>query len=202
MVQIKIKGLKDGLHLFAQFDDEKSFLKELEKRLKAISVYGKVIEAFFHIPDVSDETWITLFMICERNHVLIKGLDETCEKDLRIKEATLYNGQIITLTQDTLWIGDMRKGAYVHALGSLYVIGHVEAIIDLWHKEDILVASSITSSVRICDSTFQNVTSFAPIKAYYNKEKVLLKAVKGGALWEKSLPLHQEKAGLEKAVSY
>ena len=50
MVQIKIKGLKDGLHLFAQFDDETIFLKELEKRLKAISMYGKAIEAFFHIP--------------------------------------------------------------------------------------------------------------------------------------------------------
>ena len=47
MVQIKIKGLKDGLHLFAQFDDETIFLKELEKRLKAISMYGKAIEVFF-----------------------------------------------------------------------------------------------------------------------------------------------------------
>ena len=50
MVQIKIKGLKDGLHLFAQFDDETIFLKELEKRLKAISMYGKAIEAFFIYP--------------------------------------------------------------------------------------------------------------------------------------------------------
>ena len=202
MVQIKIKGLKDGLHLFAQFDDEMIFLNELEKRLKAISVYGKAIEAFFHIPDVCDDTLIRLFIICEKPHIIIKGFDEVYKKELQIKEGTIYNGQIITLTQDTLWIGDMRKGAYVHALGNLYVIGHVEAIIDLWHKEDILVASSITSKVRICDSAFHNVTSFAPIKAYYNREKVLLKAVKGGALWEKSLPLHQEKVGLEKAVSY
>lgn len=202
MVQIKIKGLKDGLHLFAQFDDETIFLKELEKRLKAISMYRKAIEAFFHIPDVCDDTLLSLFAICENNHILIKGFDEIVERKQQIKEATLYNGQIITLTEDTLWIGDMRKGAYVHAMGNLYVIGHVEAVIDLWHKEDVLVASSITSKVRICDSAFQNVTSFAPIKAYYNREKVLLKAVKGGALWEKSLPLHQEKAGLEKAVSY
>ena len=202
MVQIKIKGLKDGLHLFAQFDDEMIFLNELEKRLKAISVYGKAIEAFFHIPDVCDDTLIRLFMICEKHHIIIKGFDEVYKKELQIKEGTIYNGQIITLTQDTLWIGDMRKGAYVHALGNLYVIGHVEAIIDLWHKEDTLVASSITSKIRICDSAFHNVTSFAPIKAYYNREKVLLKAVKGGALWEKSLPLHQEKVGLEKAVSY
>lgn len=202
MVQIKIKGLTDGLHVFAQFDEEQIFLEELEKRLKAISLYGKVVEAFFHIPAISDQGLSILLTLCQKHQILIKGFDEECKPALQIKEATLYNGQSITLSQDTLWIGDMRKGAYVHAHGNLYVIGHVEAMIDMWHKDNVLVASSICASVRICDSSFHNVTSFAPLKAYYNKEKVLLKAVKGGALWEKSLPLHQEKAGLEKAVSY
>lgn len=202
MVQIKIKGLKDGLHVFAQFDEERIFLEELEKRLMAISLYGKVVEAFFHIPTISDHGLSMLLRLCQRHQILIKGFDEEDKQALQIKEATLYNGQSITLSQDTLWIGDMRKGSYVHAHGNLYVIGHVEAMIDMWHKDTVLVASSICASVRICDSSFHNVTSFAPLKAYYNKEKVLLKAVKGGALWEKSLPLHQEKAGLEKAVSY
>lgn len=47
MVQIKVKGLMDGVHIYAEYDKEAEFLVEIEKRLKLFHAHGKTIEAFF-----------------------------------------------------------------------------------------------------------------------------------------------------------
>ena len=131
MVQIKIKGLKDGLHVFAQFDEERIFLEELEKRLMAISLYGKVVEAFFHIPTISDHGLSMLLRLCQRHQILIKGFDEEDKQALQIKEATLYNGQSITLSQDTLWIGL----SLIHIFSHEFFMSHTKAFYDFYFHE-------------------------------------------------------------------
>ena len=195
MVQIKVKGLIDGVHIYAEYDKEQELLVELEKRLRLFHAQGKAVEAFFHLPLLSSASLRVLFQLCEETHVLIKGLDDVRQPALQIKEGTLWSGQQLVLKQDTLWIGDIRKGSYVTISGSLYVIGKIEGTIDICRADCVAAASSFDAKVRICDSRFHNVTSSAPKKAYYNDRQVILNEGKGGTIWERSSRLHREKAG-------
>lgn len=185
MVQIKIKGLNDGVHIYAEYDKEREFLVEIEKRLRLFHAQGKALEAFFHLPMLSSASLRSLFRMCQENEVLIKGMDETIQETLEIKEGTLRSGQLVSLKRDTLWIGDIRKGSFIVASKNLYIIGKVEGTIDILCADGVIAASSFDAKVRICDSSFHNVTSFAPKKAYYNQRQVILSEGKGGALWER-----------------
>lgn len=195
MVQIKVKGLIDGVHIYATYDKEQEFLVELEKRLRLFHAQEKAFEAFFHLPMLSYASLRALFQLCEETHILIKGLDEIKQPILQIKEGTLRSGQQLVLKQDTLWIGDIRKDSYVTTMGNLYVIGKVEGTIDVCYADCVVAASGFDAKVRICDSRFHNVTSSAPQKAYYNDRQVILSEGKGGTIWERSSQLHQVKAG-------
>ena len=185
----------DGVHIYAKYDREKDFLVEIEKRLRLFHAHGKTIEAFFHMPPLSSSSWIKLFRLCEECQVMITGVDEPVKKSIQVKEGVLWSGQEITLTQDTIWIGDIRKESYLSTSADLYVIGKVEGTIDAFHQDCVIAASFFDANVRICDSSFHNVTSFAPGNVYYNDRQVILKEVKGGAIWEKSLQSYQERVG-------
>lgn len=185
MVQIKVKGLMDGVHIYAEYDKEAEFLVEIEKRLKLFHAHGKTIEAFFHLPFLSSTGLKQLFHLCENNNVIITGMDEQQEHPMQVKQGDLWSGQEITLDHDTIWIGDLHKESYLITKANLYVIGKVEGSIDACHKSCEIAASLFDAKVRICDSSFHNVTSFAPGKVYYINRQVILNEVKGGAIWER-----------------
>ena len=48
MVSITIKGLKDGCHIYAFYDDFQAFIKELQQRLQEWNLKGTK-EVFFHL---------------------------------------------------------------------------------------------------------------------------------------------------------
>lgn len=195
MVQIKVKGLINGLHLYASFDHEEEFLEELKQRLSFFHVHGKVVEAFFHIPMLSTNGYHQLFQICKTYGMIIKGLEDTQARELKQMVGDVYNGQQLDLSTDTIWIGNIHKGSYMNVYGNLYVIGKVEGTIDAKYETCCIYASYIDASIRICDSKFHNVTSFASSKVYYEHRQVILKETKGVAIWEKSSQWYQEKVG-------
>lgn len=178
MVQIKVKGLSDGVHVYALFDDEQQFLYEIKERLKAFSCQKKAVEAFFHVNGLSDQGLLSLFQLCEELRVIIKGMDEQRKKMMELRQGIVHNGQQLRLGKDTLWIGDIHSGAQVTCQGSFFVIGKVEGNIDLCYADAILAASTIQANVRICDSSFHNVTSFSPVKVYYNNRTIEFENVK------------------------
>lgn len=178
MVQIKIKGLADGVHVYGEFDDEQAFLEDLQKRLKPFLNHEGSVEAFFHVRTLSEEGFLRFFQICNEAQVFVKALQETKEKPILQRYGTLFNGETLHLKQDTLWIGNLKKGSYVSCEGNLYVIGEVDGVVDLWYAHTRLIASSIDAQVRICDTGFHNMTSFAPSKVYYCNREVLLEPIK------------------------
>lgn len=178
MVQIKIKGLNDGVHVYGVFDQEQQFLEELKERLKAFSCQKKAVEAFFHLSALSDRALIAFFQLCEQAHVLIKGMDPINKREVEVHQGVLHNGQQLSLTKDTIWIGDLHSGSHLLCEGSLFVIGKVEGVLDLKYEDNILAASSIQANVRICDTSFHNVTSFSPVKVYYKHRTVAFENVK------------------------
>lgn len=178
MVQIKIKGLSDGIHVFADFNEQQTFLYELEKRLKLLSCKEDLVEAFFHLSYTNEQLLMALFQLCSTYNIVIKGFDEVKTRQISMRQGTLHNGQQISLSEDTIWIGDLHSGSQLLCKGSLFVVGKVEGFIDLYYEDAILAASYLDASIRICDSRFHNLTSFSPVKVYYNKRTIEVENVK------------------------
>lgn len=189
MVQIKIKGLSNHYHVYAFFDDEVAFLHTLEERLQQCSHNGEhCFEAFFHLPNMSKTLLSEVFMICERTHTLMLGVNDLPEeKHLRIWEEDLYNGQHYTFDEPLLLLGNVAKQAFITSSYSLYVMGSVLGNIDLLHEDCRLSASKIDGAVRICDSTWQNVTSFSPVSVYYESRHLGIHTYKEERMWERQL---------------
>ena len=82
-------------------------------------------------------------------------------------------------------LGNIRKQAFVTSSESLYVLGSVQGSVDLLHEDCVLAASHIDGNVRICDTHFQNMTSFAPCKVYYENRHLEMKEYKEERMWER-----------------
>ena len=187
MVQLKIKGINGKFHVYmtsSYFEEE---LNELSTRLKIFtSQQEKMFSAFFHLENAAQKQIQTLFSFCREHEILIEGIDlGNCRnsKTLDIREETLLNGQSYVLNEDTLLLGNIEPQAYVCCKGSLYVLGCVEGNIDLYYEDNILCASALCANVRICDSKFQNMTFFSPVKVYYEEVQLKTKSYKEEKLW-------------------
>lgn len=82
-------------------------------------------------------------------------------------------------------LGSIRKQAFVTSSESLYVLGSVQGSVDLLHEDCVLCASRMDGNVRICDTHFQNMTSFAPCKVYYECRHLEMKEYKEERMWER-----------------
>ena len=187
MVQIKIKGRNEAYHIYAQYDDASAFFQQLKERLKFCqNKNGQYFEAFFHIEGLKPQHLKPLFQLCADCHTLIAGINELPQvKPRRILEQELRGGEHYRFHEPLLLLGNIRKQAFVTSSESLYVLGSVQGSVDLLHEDCVLAASHMDGNVRICDTHFQNMTSFAPCKVYYENIHLEMKEYKEERMWER-----------------
>lgn len=187
MVQIKIKGLNQTYHVIASFDDADEFFIQLEERLKACRRNpDRFFEAFFHVGELNGEQILRLFEVCKACHTLILGINYV---PMNVKtiylEEDLRGGEHYTFEDSLILMGNIRKQAYVTCKHNLYVLGAVRGSVDLLHANAMLCCGVLDGNVRICDSHFQNMTSLAPCKVYYESRRLEMKEYKEERMWER-----------------
>lgn len=187
MVQIKIKAIKKDYHVFAYFDDFYEFIKKLLGKLQKCSEHTTFV-AFFHLPELSDEQMMTLFYECNKINVLIKGINPQDEKnEIKIIKSNLTSGNMYQFKDPVLLLGSIEEDVYITTKSSLYVVGDIKGTIDFFYDDCKLYASFIDARIRICDSQFQNVTSFLPVEVYYEQCTIKQRNLKEERMWEKQL---------------
>lgn len=202
MVQIKIKAVKGSYHVFAVYDDADLFFDELAQRLKQCCIRTARFEVFFHIENLTQKDLVRLFKLCEQINLKILGFDEMPQPSIGIHEGNLRYAREYEFTEPLILFGNIEKSVSVCAKANLYVLGHVQGVLDFLYADCVLYASSLCANVRIHDTSFQNLTVFSPCKVYYEKRELKIEMVKGEKSWEKQLQLPLVKAALEKAVSH
>lgn len=196
MVQIKIKTIKNTYHVYAQFDDASAFLQQLPERLKFCHrENGQYFEAFFHLPRLTANDLEEVFHICEQYQVIITGFD-IFEKDKRpfFHEKELVAHETYEFKEPKLILGNIPAGTLIISSESIYVLGSMNGSVDLLHEDCVLYASQIQGNVRICDTSFQNMTISAPCKVYDNHSSLHVLKYKEERVWERQLQSHLEKA--------
>lgn len=168
------------------FDELKA---ELYTKLQVCtSLKDGYFEAFFDVQNPLDEHQIeALFLLCQSLNTCILGfVEKEEEKQLRIIKEELHGGQKYNFDEPILILGNIPRDTYVSSTHSLYVMGDVRGNIDLIHQDCIISASSFNNSfIRIYDSTYQNMTMFAPSCVYYNKRSIIAREYKEERMWVK-----------------
>lgn len=187
MVQIKVKAVNQTYTVICAYDNFQEFLIKLEERLKLFAK-GQTdkFEAFFHIAEnVNEEEFAQIIKTANDAGTLVLGLQyDEKKRDLMILEQDLYSGQTYTFDREVLLIGSISAEAYVTTSESIYCIGQVSGNVDLIHEDCRITASSFfQANIRICDSKYQNMTSFSPAQVYYNERVIQLKEFKEERVW-------------------
>ena len=157
MVQIKIKAVKGSYHVFAVYDDADLFFDELAQRLKQCCIRTARFEAFFHIENLTQKDLVRLFKLCEQINLKILGFDEMPQPSIGIHEGNLRYAREYEFTEPLILFGNIEKSVSVCAKANLYVLGHVQGVLDFLYADCVLYASSLCANVRIHDTSFQNL---------------------------------------------
>lgn len=188
MVQIKIKAINDSYTVICAYDDFPSFLCMLQERLKACTNNHRAhFEAFFRFRnEVSEEELIQILKCANESGTIVLGLLQKEQKDhqILILEQNLYSGQTYHFDQEILLLGSIDAEAFVSSSENIYCIGDVSGNIDLMHDDCMITASSFfQANIRICDSKYQNMTSFSPAQIYYKERGLQMKEYKEEKTW-------------------
>lgn len=198
MVQIKIRKIKEIFHVICEFYDFEQFLIELKKRLDFFTLHQTCdFEAFFHIPSINEEQYVSFFQLCNQNKVYILGINWTKKEEvIQFYEPILRSGEEYYFHHSVILCCDLGSDVRIVSNASIYVMGTVKGTIDLLHRTCELYATGFEqANIRICESDYQNVTSFARGKVYYEDGKVVYQIQKEEEVWQKQLQLRPEKAG-------
>jgi len=187
MVQIKVKAVNHTYTVCCAYDDFPLFLTMLKERLNACTKgHSGKLEAFFHIQsDITGEQMLQLLQCANETGTVILGfVNEASHRDLMIIEENLHSGQTYEFDREILLLGSIGAEAFVSSSENIYCIGSVGGNIDLLHEDCIISASGFfQANIRICDSHYQNMTSFAPAQVYYRERKLQLKELKEEKTW-------------------
>lgn len=188
MVQVKVKAVNDTYTVICAYDDFPSFLSVLYEKLQACTkIHCAHFEAFFHIQqDVSTKELMQILQCANAAGTIVLGLCQTMAQPhaIAILEQNLYSGQTYHFEQEILLLGSIGLDAFVTSSESIYCIGDVSGNIDLLHEDCILCASSFfQANIRICDSKYQNMTSFSPAQIYYRERALQMKEYKEEKTW-------------------
>lgn len=187
MVQIKIKAVNHTYTVCCFYDDFPSFLTMLRERLNTIAKgHSGSFEAFFHIQtELREKELLQLLQCANETGTIVLGLiNQTNRRDLMIIEENLHSGQTYEFDREVLLLGSIQAEAFVSSSESIYCIGSVGGNIDLYHEDCRITASGFfQANIRICDSHYQNLTSFAPAQVYYKERKLQLKELKEEKSW-------------------
>ncbi|MDE6195730.1 MAG: hypothetical protein K2F55_02570 [Erysipelotrichaceae bacterium] len=189
MAEIKIKAHNQQYYIYCSYQSFHDFLKALEEKLQACTRgLTKMFEAIFCFDQpMKEQEIIQLFQYVNSKGALIKGLQLPKDTSpMRIIEEPLYSGQTYRFDQEVLILGSIPADTFVTSKESIYVIGDVSGNVDLLHEDCFLCASYFQqANIRICDSPYQNMTSFSPMKLYYKEAKVMKKEYKEERVWDK-----------------
>lgn len=187
MVSITIKGLKDGCHIYAFYDDFQAFIKELQQRLQEWNLKGTK-EVFFHLAHHTMEEILNIIQICNAHQLYISGWNpHPSSPSIKVIEGNLRDGECYYFDEDLILFGNIEAGSEVLAKGNLYIMGSMNGNVDLFYRDCVLYAGKIDGNIRICDSLYHNVTSFAPTKIYYHNAVLQIDKVKEEHRWAKRL---------------
>lgn len=195
MVQIKIKTIKNTYHVYAQSDDVSVFIQQLPERLRFCHrENGQYFEAFFHLPRLTEKELEKVFQICEQYQVIITGFD-ILEIDKRpfLHDKELLAHETYEFKEPMLILGNIPAGTLIISSESVYVLGSMNGSIDLLHEDCVLYASQIHGNVRICDTSFQNMTISASCKVYDSHSSLNVLKYEEERVWERQLRSHLEK---------
>lgn len=187
MVQIKIKAINQSYIVVCSYDDFTECLTALKEKLRiCVNSHSGSFEAFFHFSkSLSSEEFFQLVHCVNEMGVIILGLKHPAEKhDLMILEQNLTSGQTYEFDREVLLLGSICADTYVKSSESIYCIGTVSGTIDLIHDDCRLCASGFfQANIRICDSIYQNVTSFSPAQVYYDERNLKTRELKEEKTW-------------------
>lgn len=188
MVQVKIKAVNNVYTFVCAYDDFPAFLPILQERLKACAkIHHAHFEAFFHFQnEVSEAQLLQILSCANENGTIVLGLNQNQPPStpMLILQQSLYSGQTYHFDQAILLLGSIAPDAFVSSSESIYCLGDVGGTIDLMHEDCILCASSFfQANIRICDSKYQNMTSFSPAQIYYKERALHIKEFKEEKTW-------------------
>lgn len=187
MVQIKIKAVNHTYTVCCSYDDFPSFLTLLKERLNACAKgHSGRFEAFFHMQsELCEQELLQLFQCANEAGTIVLGfLNQKNHRDLMIIEENLHSGQTYEFDREVLLLGSIQAEAFVSSSENIYCIGSVGGNIDLFHEDCRITASGFfQANIRICDSHYQNLTSFAPAQVYYKERNLQLKELKEEKSW-------------------
>lgn len=188
MVQIKVTAVNHSYTVNCVYDDFSSFLSMLKERLKVcVNAHNGRFEAFFHMQEELDTNQMAEMIRCANEiGCIVLGLQ--CEKkhsDMLVIQENLHSGQVYDFKQEVLLLGSIGAEAFVTGSENLYCIGSVGGNIDLMHEDcEICASGFFQANIRICDSQYQNLTSFSPARVYYKERKLYLKELKEEITWD------------------
>ncbi len=189
MAEIKIKAHNQQYHIYCSYHDFTVFLEVLEEKLQACTRgLTKMFEAFFYFDRHMDkQELLQFFQHVNDGGTLIKGLQFPQQQlQMNIVEEPLYSGQTYHFDKEVLILGSIPADSFVTSSEGIYVLGDVAGNVDLLHEDCFLCASRFQqANVRICDSPYQNMTSFSPMKLYYKSMNVIRKEYKEERMWDK-----------------
>lgn len=187
MVSIAIKGLKDGCHVYVQYDCFDAFITEWKKRLLDWNLKGRK-EVFFHLPEMDWDCVKALFDLCVQEELVIAGWNYLPQdRHYIVQEGNLRSGERYVFREHLILFGNVESGCEVIGASNLFILGKVSGNVDLLYKDCVLYAGSMEGNVRICDSLYQNVTSSAPLKLYYKDADLCWHHTKEENRWAKQL---------------
>lgn len=188
MVQIKVTAVNQAYTVTCAYDDFSSFLTMLKERLKACAdSHSGHFEAFFHMQnELSAQELLDVMKCANEVGTIVLGFHQEKEKrELIVVEENLFSGQMYEFDQEVLLLGSIGAEAFVTSSESMYCIGTIGGNIDLMHEDCVICASGFfQANIRICDTHYQNMTSFSPAQVYYKERKLYLKELKEEKAWD------------------
>lgn len=190
MDEVKIKAHNSEYHVYCSLEHESVFFNMLETRLKACVRGDHTLMAFFHFhQELTPSQMIHVIQCANQCGTYLKGFDMPKQPTgIRMIEESLYVGQTYHFDEDVMILGSIYSDTFITCSEHMYVLGEVRGNIDLLHADCTINASRFTqANIRICDSSYQNMTSFAPAKIYYKDMLLQMKEYKEERMWDKQL---------------
>lgn len=159
-----------------------SLINKLESLLdqsifKNIAIYPQAFFDFQRRRVNGEELTILLDLLLEKQVLLFGGIvieEKRIREDVQIVEKTIHGGEIEIFDRPTLLIGNLNPGSVIEIKKDFYVLGKIAGTVKSYHKNTIIYCQSMeNANIRISDASLQNVTSFAPMKVYYQDKEIL-----------------------------
>lgn len=190
MDEVKVKAHNTDYMVYCSLEHDSIFFSMLKTKLKACVRGERTFEAFFYFQQPLNSKQVLQVISCaNEQQTLVKGISfPEVPKGIRLIEEPLFSGQTYHFDEDVMIMGSICTDTFITCSEHMYVIGEVSGNIDLLHEDCTITASSFKhANIRICDSSYQNMTSFAPAKIYYKDMLLEMKEYKEERMWDKQL---------------